>query len=280
MPDIGSKGVLVRVKAVAANPADVKWRSGMFQAMVPLQLPPILGYDIAGTVESVVQDCGEFVPGTRVLAMLDPIIKGGYAAFVSVPADKLSIIPDKLDFTHAAAIPTAALAGFQMIDEHVKPVSGETVLVTGAVGRCAPFAAQRRGARTIAAVRSKHMQEARDLGAANVIELEAAVLADSQFDQVADTVGGAAVARLCRSMRPGGRICTVATTPIDRTGLASDPVFLAVQADPQALDEIAQIVASGKLTIPVAVRLPLAAAADAHRLVEAGGTGGKIVPEL
>jgi NADPH2:quinone reductase len=220
--------------------------------------------------------------GARVFTMLNNFTKGGYAEYALAPASGVAPIPDGMDFAEAAALPCAALTGLQMIDEHVRPEPGQTVLVTGAtgaVGRFALHSARKRGARVVAAVRARHADEARALGADEIIVLGADDWSGAPFDHVADTVGGPEVARLARHTAPGGMIATVATTPIDPAGLPSAPVFLAVHNDAAQLAEIARIVLAGELSFPVAKRLPLEAAAEAHRLMEAGGQGGKIILE-
>src|SRR5947209_757578 len=78
--------ILIRIGAAAVNPADVKWRAGMFRAHAPIAFPHILGYDVAGTVVEVGAGAAEFAPGDRVAALLDPMSKGGYAEFVTIAA--------------------------------------------------------------------------------------------------------------------------------------------------------------------------------------------------
>ena len=85
-------------------------------------------------------------------------------------------VPDGLDFATAASLPCAALTGVQMIEDGVRPKKGQTVLITGAtgaVGRFAVHAALAMGARVVAAVRPSYFDEARKLGARDVISLEA-----------------------------------------------------------------------------------------------------------
>jgi NADPH:quinone reductase-like Zn-dependent oxidoreductase len=276
-PEPGS--VRVRIAAAGVNPADYKWRQGMFKAFAPLPLPHVLGYDIAGVVDAVGDGVGSPKVGDRVFAQLP---KGGYAEYAVLPAGDAIPIPDGLDFATAATLPTAGLTGVQLIEDHIQPAEGETVLITGAVGavgRWAVVAALRRGARVVAAVRASQVEAARALGAAEVIVLGEADWSGAPFNHVADTLGGPAVARLCRHVAPGGRIRTAATTPIDPEGLPSEPMFIAVHSDPVMLGKIATAVANGRVAMPIARRLPLSAAAEAHRLLEAGGVGGKIILE-
>ncbi len=284
-PQVQPGTVLVRIQASGLNPADYKWRSGMITAMMPnlqVTFPHILGYDIAGTVEEIGAGITGIAPGTRVVAMLDHVQKGGYAEYALVPVVNAVPIPEALDFPTAAALPCAGLTGVQLIEEFVKPAAGETVLVTGAIGGCgrfAVFAALGLGARVIAAVRASHIAEAKALGAPEVIVLGEEDWSGAPFDHVADTVGGPEVAKLCRHVKPGGRIRTVATTPIDGEGLPSEPVFVAVHNDPARLAALVASVAAGELRVPIARVLPLGQAAEAHRLLEAGGVGGKLILE-
>lgn len=279
LPEPAADAVRIRVRAIGVNPADLKWRSGTFSEMVPLQFPHILGYDVAGTVDAIGTDVSGFAVGDSVFAMLDNITKGGYAEFAVCAAKDLAHMPARLDFEVAAALPTPALTGLQMIEEQLKPEPGQTVLITGAsgaVGRFATFAARRMGVRVVAAVRASQQPEARALGASETLVLGEENW-NGSFDHIADTVGGAAVAALCHHLVPGGRIRTVSTTPIDPAGLSTEPVFFPVHPDRTRLEEIGRWVAAGEIEMPIARQLPLSQAAEAHRLAEHGGLGGKLV---
>lgn len=270
--------MLVRVRAVGVNPADGKWRSGMFARTRPLQFPQVPGYDVAGEV--VHSEDAAMPPGTRVAAMLDALVQGAYAEYAAVAPRSAAPIPDTLSFETAAALPTPGLTGVQLIEEQLDVQPGETVLLTGAtgaVGRFALHAARARGARVVAAVRAKHVDTAIALGAAQAIVLGEQAWTGAPFDHVADTVGGALVADLCRQVRPSGRIRTVSTTPIPAEGLPCTPGFFGVHADADRLARLAQAAGAGALDVAIAARFPLAQAADAQRLVDAGSGGGKVV---
>lgn len=273
-PRIGQ--LLVEVKAAAVNPADGKWRAGMFASFVPLSFPHVLGYDVAGVVVG-----GEgLAPGTRVAAMLDPLTKGGYAECVAIDGRHVALIPDSLAFETAAAIPTAGLTGAQLVERAADVKAGQHILVTGAVGavgRFALHAARKRGARVIAAVRAAQCGTARALGADDVVALDEDGWTGQPFDHVIDTVGGGGVAALCRHLRPGGRIVTAATTPIPPGGLAAAPEFYTVVPSSEGLARLIEAVSSGEVEVPVARVMPLAAAGEAQELTARGGLGGKII---
>jgi NADPH:quinone reductase-like Zn-dependent oxidoreductase len=268
--------ILIRIESIGVNPADGKWRSGMFAQMVPLGFPHILGYDVAGIVEA-----GDGIPaGTRVAAMLDAMKQGAYAGYACSAARGVAIVPESLDPDVAAAVPTPGLTGVQMIEEQLDVRPGDRVLITGAVGavgRFALHAAHERGCEIVAAVRASHRAEALSLGADTVLILGEDAWVGAPFDAVADTLGGAEVAALCRHVKPGGLIRTVATTPIPAEGLPTVPEFFGVRSDGARLAALLRAVARGEIPVPVARTLPLEQAAEAQRALEAGGVGGKIV---
>lgn len=277
-PTAGHGQLQIRVAAAGVNPADFKWREGMFRNIHPVRLPHVVGYDVAGTVSALGSGVTSFKVGDRIVAS----VRFGYAEFAVAAASACAKVPDDFDLGLAAALPCAGLTGSQMIEEGVRPRKGQTVLITGAtgaVGRLAVHAALGLGVRVVAAVRPSYFDAARQLGAQVVIPLEGDYTGNETFDHVADTVGGPAVANLCRHLVPGGSIITVSTTPIDPTGLPGTPTFFAYHPDGVRLEQIVKDVVSGTIAMPVAHRLPFASAAEAHRLMEAGGVGGKIILE-
>ncbi|AJR23264.1 NADP-dependent oxidoreductase [Sphingobium fuliginis] len=267
---------LVRILAAAVNPADGKWRAGLFESFAPVGFPHVLGYDVAGEVIG-----GEgFAPGARVFGMLDPFRKGGYAEQVAVAADHLAPVPDGLDLPTAAAIPTAGLTGLQMVERGLDLQAGQRLMLTGAlgaVGRFALFAAKERGVHVTAAVRAAHVEAVRALGADDVIALGKEDWSGASFDHVIDTVGGEAVGALCRHLKPGGRVLTAATTPIPSDELPSAPEFFAVVPSGPDAVRLGAAVAQGRIAVPIARILPLDQAAEAQRLVDAGGLNGKVI---
>ena len=112
MPTPAGDEVLVRVLAVSVNPAD--WRSMrakpfFSRATLGLLRPKhrILGGDIAGRVEAVGDGVTQFKPGDEVYANLLDHGYGGFAEYVSVPVDVMSLKPANLSFEEAAAVPMA-----------------------------------------------------------------------------------------------------------------------------------------------------------------------------
>jgi len=278
VPAYGADEVLVRMKATSLNPIDWKLRSGSAKARFPLQLPAILGRDLCGEIAEVGSGVTGFKKGARVIALAN----GTYAQYAVAKGEILAMIPESMTFENAAALPLVTTTGSQLIERAVKPKEGEKVLVTGAlggVGRTAVHVARQHGAHVIAGVRFQEKEEAGSLGAHEVVAIddleEIAELHD--LDAIADTVGGTTIQRLYKALRKGGVIGSVLGEP---PGAKEHDIRVeAFMATPDAarLSELAQDVAQGQFTIPIARTMKLAEIQEAQRLGEKGGTGGKIV---
>lgn len=278
VPEFGDNEVLVRVRATSVNPVDYKIRSGAAKARMPVDFPAILGRDLAGEVVDFGRNVAGWSEGMRVMALAN----GTYAEFTVTKADVLAPIPNALDFEHAAALPLVVTTGAQLIERAVKPQSGWTVLVTGALGsvaRSAIHAARQHGVRVIAGVREKEKTQAAELAVDQVvaIDVEREIETLHDLDAIADTVGGPAIKRLFKSLKPGGVIGSVLGVP---EGAREHNIRVeAIMAVPDAsrLYELADDNARNQFTIPIARTMKLEQAAEAQRLAESGGVKGKII---
>src|SRR3954469_23959414 len=106
-PQPGPGQVQIRVHAAGVNPADYKWRNGFNLRYMPLPLPHIPGYDVAGIVSGVGQGVTAFAPGDWVVATVNE----AYAEVAVAEATACAKLPDQVDFVQAAALPCSALTG-------------------------------------------------------------------------------------------------------------------------------------------------------------------------
>ncbi|MDQ1453722.1 MAG: hypothetical protein QOK38_3588 [Acidobacteriaceae bacterium] len=286
-PEVGRGEVLVRVCATSVNPVDLKIRNGSAAKRMGVELPAILGRDLAGEVVRAAEGVVGFAEGQRFMAMAN----GTYAELTTAKADVLAPIPDKLSFEQAAALPLVLLTGAQLIERAIKVEAGWTVLVLGAagsVGRSAVHVALKHGAKVIAGVRASQVKEAQFLGPEQADGDRAdrfqVIATDDpkQFeklhdlDAVADTVGGPTAARALKALKPCGVFGTVVEPPPDAAQHNVRVVRLVAQPDASRLYELADEVARGEFTIPIANTLPLDQVQEAHREAESHPSG-KIV---
>jgi NADPH:quinone reductase-like Zn-dependent oxidoreductase len=273
-PTPGPNEIVVRMAGASINPIDWKQRGGAYHQYMPLQLPAVLGRDASGTVAAVGSGVTAFAVGDRVLGR----VMGGYAELVVAPVAAWARLPPKLDLADAGALPLVLLTGAQLGEEAVDARPGETILVTGAtggVGRVALYTAKARGAKVYAGVRGKQRAAALKLGADGVVALDddAEIAKLPTLDGIADTVGGETMQKLLAKLAPGGKIGSVVGPPAGAKERGFVVRALVTHDDSKRLGELAQAVADGKLSIPIAKRFPLAEAGAAHELAEKGADG-------
>jgi NADPH:quinone reductase-like Zn-dependent oxidoreductase len=266
--------VLVKVAAASVNPIDWKVRSGAMREIIPIQLPAILGYDLAGEVAELGAGVTSFSVGQKVLAIADHC----YAEYAVVKAEVLVPMPAGLSFEQAAALALVSLTGAQLIERGIKPTSGQSVLLTGAlggVGRSAAYVAGQHGARVIAAVKPGQVAQAKLLGTSAVVSLEddAGLAKFSNLDGFADTVGGAVAVRLFKLLRPGGIYASVVGVPSEAQGYDIRAEMVIEQPDASRLAQLAEDVTRGRLRIPVAKVFKLSEVAAAQKSAQSGASG-------
>jgi NADPH:quinone reductase-like Zn-dependent oxidoreductase len=275
-PEPGAGQIKVRVASASLNPVDWKLRSGALQKAMPLELPAILGRDAAGEVVRVGAGVTEFKEGDHVLGL----VNGAYAQYVVAATEAWAKLPEGLAPQDAGALPLVLLTGDQLAEAALGPSAGAglTVLVTGtlgAVGRVAAWGIRQRGARVLAGVRSKQVDEAQSLNVDGVVALDddAAIAQLPALDSIADTVGGETISKLLPKLKASGTIGSVLGEPkgAKERGLMVSAIM--AHADSEHLARLAAAVAAGSLKVPIAKRFPLAEAPAAHALAEQGGIG-------
>src|SRR5271170_4861337 len=265
-PVAGAGQVLVRVAASSVNPIDYKMRSGEAKNRFPLELPAILGRDISGIVRTVGDGVHGFEPGDKVMALG----MHAYAELVVGAAKDLALVPEKLDLVKAAALPLVTATGEQLITRGTKIQSGQTVLVSGAlggVGRSAVWAAKKAGAIVIAGVRKAQLKQAETLGANQVLALDdsAAMEKLGFIDAVADTVAGKTAEMLLAKVKQGGVFASVLGPPANakmHPTVKIEEVYAV--PDAKTLRTLAEDQVAGRFLIPVDRMVPLADVGEAQ----------------
>ena len=258
----------------SVNPIDYKRRAGLTKDLYPVQFPGLIGVDVAGTVVKNGPGVEGFSVGDQVFAMADDT----YAELCVVKASALAKVPKGLDLIQAAALPLVTTTGNQLMSA-TGIEAGQTVLVVGAignVGRSAVFTAKQRGAAVIAGVLKRQLDEAKTVGADQVVATDddTAIADLAPLDAVADTVNGKTAEKLIAKVKPGGVYASVVGAPQNAAKYPSvkvAPVFS--KFDRKTLEFMAEAVRDGKLVIPISLKLPLSEAAEAQAAAEKGGIG-------
>lgn len=285
-PKVGPDVVLIRVKAAGINPVDWKVREGYLDGVFPSHFPLVPGWDVAGVVERVGPAVTEFSPGDEVVAYdrEDHIQNGTYAEFTAAPVRTVARKPQTATWAQAGGLPLVGLTAHQLL-EALDLRQGETVLVhaaSGGVGSMAVQLARLRGVHVIGTASERNHDYLRELGAQPVSYGDGLVervheLAPDGVDAAVELLGGETLESTPELLGPLGRFASV-SDPARALELGGRYIFVRPNAEQLAL--LARYVDEGSLRVDVTRTLPLAEAAEAHRISQEGHARGKIVLEV
>jgi NADPH2:quinone reductase len=300
-PSPGSGEVLIKVGAAGVNRPDVFQRRGRYPP--PPGASDIPGLEIAGTIEALGADVGDWRAGDVVCAL---VAGGGYAEYCTAPAPQCLPVPRGLDVVAAAAMPETFFTVWTNVFERGRLQSGESILVHGGssgIGTTAIQIARARGARVFATAGTAEKCAASErLGAERCINYREADFVDvinkltggRGVDVVLDMVGGEYFPRNLDVLAVEGRLVEIATlrgvkaelniqTIMQRrltvTGstLRARPVAEKGAIARAVREHVWPLVESGAVKPIVFKTFPLRDAAAAHRLMESSEHIGKIV---
>lgn len=300
----------VRLAAAGVNPVDTKLRAK--PAYHPDKLPAILGCDGAGIVEATGSAVTRFKPGDAVYFNNGGIGEepGNYAEYTTLHEDYCAAKPANLTLAEAAALPLVLITAWEALFERAHLTAGQTVLIhaaAGGVGHVALQLAHHFGARIAVTVGDdKKAGLAQGLGAEKIINYRTQDFVQQVLDWtggrgadiVFDTVGGDTFLRSFDAARVGGTVVSILATAlseaaVQKARLRNLSLGFELMLTPQILnlhdarvrqrrilEQGAALVEQGQLGVLVTHRLPLQQAAEAHRMIEAGGMTGKVILTL
>jgi len=282
----GPSEVRIAVKAAAVNPTDIGLRQN--GAGGELQPPWVPGMDAAGTIESVGAEVDRLAVGEQVMAAVSPRRPegGAQAELIVVPAASVVPIPDGATLPQAATLPMNGLTarlGLELLGLE----AGQSLAVSGGAGLLASYViplAKLRGLRVIADAKPADRKLVRGFGADVVVPrgegFAPAVreAASDGVDALFDTalLGDAAFA----AIRDGGAMAVVRgwddSTPERGIEIRQVRVITVLERT-YWLQELRELASDGRLALRVAGEYAPEQAAEAQRLMAAGGLRGRAV---
>ncbi len=288
--------VLVRVQAASVNALD--WHlltadiflvrlmgMGLFKPK-----NSILGADIAGRVEAVGKNVKQFRPGDEVFG---DIGHGGFAEYAIAPERVLALKPVHLSFEAAAAVPVAALTALQGLRDSGKIQPGQKVLINGAAGGVGTFAVQiakALGAEVTAVCSTRNMEQARNLGADQVIDYtkENFTQSGQRYDLIFAANGYHPLAAYKRTLTPRGRYVMAGgnSRQIFEAMLLGSRMSekggrtignVSAHVDQKDMLTLIELLEAGKVVPVIDKQYPLTEVAEALRYLGAGHAQGKLV---
>ena len=289
-PHAGLGEVRIRVHAAAVNPTDTLVRNGSrAEAQKEFAPPYVPGMDAAGVLDEIGESVDtDLAIGDEVMAIVVPRgSHGAYSEHVVVPVESVVRTPAGASLVEASTLPMNGLTARLTLDLlALQP--GQTLAVTGAAGALGGYIiqlAKAEGLRVIADASPADEALVRGFGA-EVVARGAGVtdrireLVPDGVDALAD--GAVLHGEALPAVRDGGALAAVRTFSGEtERGITIHPVWVRGYAQEHAkLDRLRQQVEDGTLTLRVARTFGADHAGDAHRLLEAGGTRGRLVIEL
>jgi putative PIG3 family NAD(P)H quinone oxidoreductase len=300
-PEPGPGEVLLDVTATAVNRADLVQRQGHYAP--PPGASQILGLECSGTVAVLGEGVEGVELGQQVCALL---AGGGYATRVAVPVGQVMPLPDGIDLVTSAALPEVAATVWSNVMMVAGLRAGDTFLVHGGAGGIGTFAIQLTkalGARVIATAGSpEKLDLCRELGAdvaidyreQDFVEVVADVTDGHGADVILDNMGAKYLTRNLDTLAIEGRLIVIGFQGGSRAEMDLRTLFVkraavfsaSLRARPvgektticaAVAEHVWPLVTDGTIRPIIGRTLPLAEAAEAHRLMESGASTGKIV---
>ncbi len=308
-PQPGPGQVRVRARAIGVGRPDVLIRSGTYKWMPPL--PAVPGAEMAGEVDAVGEGVTQWKAGDRVLVSArDLPVRGGcYAEAIVVPQEAPYHLPATLDFADAVSLPNLQLAQALLLGLSGGRLTARSVLVTGAAGGVASMLGQlarHHGLQVIGTARSEDKRayakahgfhEVLDPAAPDLPAQVKALTGGRGVDLAFDPIGGRLFIDCLHALAPLGTAVSYNIV----AGAPSEDVFkvlrsllgrsLAVRcfsmhtfdeetsARRALMQSAIELMAQGHVRAPLPTRMRLAQAREAHEVLDAGQTRGKIVLE-
>lgn len=308
VPVCGDTDVLVEIYAASLNPIDFKIRDGKIRFIRSYPFPLILGHDLAGVVSAVGSKVTRFKTGDKVYSRPRNSRIGSLAQFITVDENELALMPRNITFTEAASIPLVGLTSWQALFDIAGIKSGDRVFIqagSGGIGTFAIQLAKHFGAYVITTTSGRNVDFVRSLGADEVIDYTKEHFADvlKNVDIVFDTLGGEALYKSFKVLRPGGWVVSIAGDPDQRlaekmrlnflkrevlrlVGRKANKLaakakahyrFIFMHPSGRQLEQVAQLIEAGKIKPIIDQEFSFAESQKAIEHLELGRSRGKVV---
>lgn len=286
---------LVQVLAVSVNPADwrlMRAKPFFARATMGLLRPKhrLPGGDVAGRVEAVGSGVTKFKPGDQVFANLLDHGLGGFAEYVSVPVEVMSLKPTNLSFEEAAAVPMAAVTALQGLRHHGEIQAGQRVLINGASGGIGTFAVQiakSYNSKVTGVTSTANIDLVGSLGADHIIDYTTTDLFESgrRYDLILDTIGNLSVRDLRRGLAEGGKAAVIGFTSVAKLLSVSlrggkDIAQVAAHVTTKDLEFLANLIEAGRVHPQIDRRYRFVELPAAITYLEQGHARGKVVVSI
>ena len=291
IPEVQAGELLIRVKAAGINPIDMASRAGEGAAQA-LELPFVLGWEIAGVVTETGEGTQGFSQGDSIFGMTRfPQSGGGYAEFATAKASDMAHMPDDLGFAHAASVPMKALTAWQALVEKGNIAKNDRMLIHGASGGVGHFAVQiarQLGAHVYGTCSPENADMVSALGCNTVIDYHKADFSEvaQDLDLVLETIGSDEhTLRSLNTLKTNGKLVYLPGPMSDKIKKAAADKqikadYMSVQPNGSQLRALAEWIKDGRLQVRLGVTYDFENIQEAHCELEKETIPGSVVLEV
>ncbi len=283
-PDCKEDEVLIKASVVSVNSADIKYRKGLMQARLPVELPYIPGLDVSGVVEAVGSNVHRLKVGDKVFGGKHG---GTYAEYVALKEANTSVVPSNVSMKEAAALVVSLVTSYSFLIEYGQVKVGQKVFIQGMAGGTGAVMlqmAKELGAYVIGTASGNGVELAKSLGADKVIDYKTEDFASmvKDVDLVIDLVGGETQEKSFGILKKGGKLYSGAMPPSQELAqqYEVEAKFISSAYSYQKLDYGKKLVEEGIIKPQLAMTMKLEDAGKAQDIVSAGSVNGKVVLEI
>jgi NADPH:quinone reductase-like Zn-dependent oxidoreductase len=295
-PTPGDNEILIRIRATVVTTVACKTLKGepfVARFVTGLRKPrtTILGFELAGEIESIGKDVTRFKVGDQVFGATT-LKLGAYAEYICLPEDgPVALKPANMTYEEAVAIVEGGLTALPCLRDHAQIQSGQCVLINGASGSTGTAAVQlakQLGAEVTGVCSTKNLDLVKSLGADKVIDYTKVDFTSNEqtYDVIFDIAGKSSFSHCKSSLKQGGIYITdkptLAIVPqilrihVKRTAIALTGMRPASQKI-KDLDTLRELIEAGKLKPIIDRCYPLEQITEAYRYVEKGRKQGNVV---
>jgi NADPH:quinone reductase-like Zn-dependent oxidoreductase len=293
--------VLLKVRAASLNPFDWHLMRGtpyIGRLMMGVRKPKDtrVGRDVAGQVEMVGKNVGQFKPGDEVFG----VCLGACAKYACAGEGKLSPKPENVTFEQAAAVPIAAVTALQGVRDMAQVQAGQTLLINGAAGGVGTFAVQIGkwlGAEVTGVCSTRNVELVRSLGADRVLDYtrEDFTSGEQRYDVILDNVANHRLSECRRVLKSRGKYVLVGgggindqgwigpalaramTMPVLSRFIGQEMRFMMANLNQKDLAILGELMQTGKVTPVIDRTYKFTEVAEAVGYLEQGHARGKVV---
>ena len=288
IPTLAAEEFLIKVKAVAINPLDLKKLEGQLKIVTGKKFPKGIAFDFSGIIEKAGNNPTTYEIGDEVFGTLDAMKGEALAEYIVVKKEIIYKKPDNVSFETACAILTGATAAIFLLNK-AKVHAGDDILINGAsggVGMIALQLAKLKGIKVTAVASGAGLHFIKKWNPENTIDYKKEKVMDlsKKYNAIFELAGSLPFRNAKLLLKPNGIYVSTLPNPVAMLKAFFNNLFanqknIIIQATPNQniLRQINELLTNNTVEIPIAKTFTINEFKEAYQFAKSGGAVGKVV---